>query len=262
MARQDSVTFDRDTDCIGGVSRTQTCRHAWREITTMHGRADYHRPVFAGAGPRRDERRERLAVVIGESGMLGDEHHVGATYFGGGRESNTPVMPVIVTQPIDTAALNAAVRSAIEQQLASLRPLLDSLAAQRVEISQEGDLIARYVVPVHFGFDSAAVRDSDLVVLGQIADIIRRVYPNALVTIEGFADPAGSTQYNLALSRRRANAVRDIMVSRFGLPSQQFRPVGYGEQQVRQVAPGARNQQAGAENNRRVSFTIDATQRF
>ena len=206
--------------------------------------------------------RHNAGASFFEDDPIGDEHHVGATYFWGGRESNTPVMPVIVTQPIDTAALNAAVRSAIEQQLASIRPLLDSLRDQRVEISQEGDLIARYVVPVHFGFDSTAVRDSDLVVLGQIADIIRRVYPNALVTIEGFADPAGSAQYNLDLSRRRANAVRDIMVSRYGLPSQQFRTVGYGEQQVRQVAPGARRAQAGAENNRRVAFTIDATQRF
>lgn len=193
---------------------------------------------------------------------LRDEHHVSATYFWGGERTNQPVVPVVVTQPIDTAALNAAVRDAIERQLASLRPLLDSLRSQRVEISQEGDLIARYVVPVHFGFDSTVVRDSDLVVLGQIADVIKRVYPTALVTIEGFADPAGSVQYNLDLSRRRAQVVRDVMVQRYGLPERQFRVVGYGEQPVRQVTPGARRGDAGAEENRRVTFTIDATQHF
>ena len=193
---------------------------------------------------------------------IGDEHHVAATYFWGGRSTNVPVVPVVVTQPIDTAALNEAVRNAVNAQLAQLRPLLDSLAAQRVEISNEGDLVARYIVPVHFGFDSTAIRDSDMVVLGQIADVIRRVYPTALVTIEGFADPAGSQQYNLQLSRRRAEAVRAVMVQRFGMPERQFKTVGYGEQGARQVNPGARRDDPGAERNRRVTFTIDATQRF
>jgi outer membrane protein OmpA-like peptidoglycan-associated protein len=193
---------------------------------------------------------------------VGDEHHVGATYFFGMASTNVPLVPVIVTQPVDTAAINSAIRSAMEQQLATLRPLLDSLRNSRVEITRESDLIARYVVPVHFGFDSAAVRDSDFAVLGQIADVIRRIYPNALVTIEGFADPAGSPQYNLALSRRRAQAVRDVMTSRFRLPTGQFKTVGYGESSNRQVAPGAQKNADGAESNRRVVFTIDATQHF
>jgi hypothetical protein len=38
--------------------------------------------------------------------------------------------------------------------------------------------------------------------------------------------------------------------------------VGYGEQFERQVAPGQRRGDPGAEQNRRVTFTIDATQRF
>jgi outer membrane protein OmpA-like peptidoglycan-associated protein len=174
-----------------------------------------------------------------------------------------PTVPVIVTQPIDTAAINDAVRSAVARELNNLRPLLDSLRASRVEIQRsEADLVSRYVVPVHFAFDSAVVRDSDLVVLGQIAEVIKRVYPTALVTIEGFADPAGSAQYNLALSRRRADAVRQVMIDRFGLPVGQFRSVGYGEQFVRQVSPGARRDDPGALENRRVTFTIDATRHF
>ena len=197
-----------------------------------------------------------------EDDPIGDEHHVGATYFWGGLRSNVPVVPVVVTQPIDTAAINQAVRDAVNAQLALLRPLLDSLAAQRVEISNEGDLISRYIVPIHFGFDSTAVSDSDMVVLGQIADVIRRVYPQALVTIEGFADPAGTLQYNLDLSRRRAEAVKRIMVDRFGMPERQFKTVGYGEQNVRQVTPGARRDDPDARRNRRVTFTIDATRRF
>lgn len=193
---------------------------------------------------------------------LGDEHHVSATMFWGGGAANVPVAPVIVTSPIDTAAINNAVREAVASELGRLRPLLDSLRNARVEIRNEEALVSRYVVPVHFAFDSAVVRDSDVAVLGEIAEVIRRVYPTALVTIEGFADPAGSREYNLRLSRRRAEAVKRVMVDRFGLPDRQFRTIGYGEQFDRQVQPGARKNDPGAEENRRVTFTIDATKRF
>ena len=193
---------------------------------------------------------------------IGDEHHVGATLFWGGPETNVPVSPVIVTQPIDTAALNQAVRDAVASQLAALRPLLDSLRTHDVEIHSDAEMIARYVVPVHFGFDSSLVRDTDMVVLGQIAEVIKQVYPNALVTIEGFADPAGSADYNLKLSLRRAEAVKAVMADKFGLPARQFKTVGYGKEMQRQVTPGARKDDPGALSNRRVVFTIDATRRY
>lgn len=195
---------------------------------------------------------------------LGDEHHVSATLFFGGPQTNQPVVPVIINQPIDTASINAAVRQAVQRELANLRPLIDSLRQARVEIQRvdTSALIARYIVPVHFAFDSADVREADIAILGQVAEVIRRVYPNALVTIEGFADPAGSRDYNLRLSRRRAEAVKGVMVSRFNLPDRQFRTIGYGEQFERQVAPGARRDDPGALENRRVTFTIDATRHF
>jgi outer membrane protein OmpA-like peptidoglycan-associated protein len=193
---------------------------------------------------------------------IGDEHHVSASYYWGGAQTNLPTVPVIVTQPVDTASINAVVQDAIARNLALLRPLFDSLRSAQVEVRGENTLIAEYIVPVHFAFDSATVSDSDLVVLGQIADVIRKVYPTALVTIQGFADPAGTVPYNLVLSKRRADAVRDMMVGRFGMPSQQFKTVGYGEQPVRQVTPGAKKDEPGARLNRRVSFSIDATQRF
>jgi peptidoglycan-associated lipoprotein len=118
------------------------------------------------------------------------------------------------------------------------------------------------VVPIHFDFDSAVVREVDIATLGQVAEVIRRAYPNALVTIEGFTDPAGNREFNMRLSRRRAEAVKAIMVARYNLPAAQFRTIGYGEQFERQVAPGARGTDPGAEENRRVTFTIDATRHF
>jgi len=207
--------------------------------------------------------RHNAGASFFSSDPIGDEHHVSATFFWGGASTNTPAVPVIVTQPIDTAAINSAIRDAVARELANLRPLLDSLRAARVEIQRDTvDLVSRYVVPIHFDFDSAVVRDTDVVILGQIAEVIKKVYPTALVTIEGFADPAGSQSYNLQLSRRRAIAVKQVMVTRFGLPDAQFKAIGYGEQFARQVSPGARRNDPGALENRRVTFTIDATKHF
>jgi peptidoglycan-associated lipoprotein len=115
---------------------------------------------------------------------------------------------------------------------------------------------------VNFAFNADQIRDEDHAALNKFAQVVQKYYPGSKVTIEGFADPAGSRDYNMRLSRRRAEAVKAVMVSRFNLPSAQFRTIGYGEQFERQVTPGARKGDPGAEENRRVTFTIDATRHF
>jgi peptidoglycan-associated lipoprotein len=77
-----------------------------------------------------------------------------------------------------------------------------------------------------------------------------------LITVEGFADPAGSRSYNRKLGMQRANAVRDFLVSS-GLAADQVRAVSYGEDSNRQVVKGASH--ARGADNRRVSLTVDAT---
>ncbi|PYE83880.1 peptidoglycan-associated lipoprotein Pal [Pseudoroseicyclus aestuarii] len=47
--------------------------------------------------------------------------------------------------------------------------------------------------------------------------------------IEGHADEQGTREYNLALGERRANAVREYLVSR-GVPSARLRTVSYGKE--------------------------------
>lgn len=206
--------------------------------------------------------RKNIGTSLFSYDPVGDDQHVSATLFFGGPQTNQPVVPVIINQPIDTAAINAAVRDAMARELANLRPLLDSLKNARVEVRSDSSMVSRYFVPVHFAFDSAVVREEDIPILSQLGELIRRAYPNALVTIEGFTDPAGSHEYNMRLSQRRAEAVKRIMVDRLNLPERQFRAIGRGEELDRQVTPGARRDQPGAEENRRVVFTIDATKHF
>jgi outer membrane protein OmpA-like peptidoglycan-associated protein len=90
--------------------------------------------------------------------------------------------------------------------------------------------------------------------LDRFASVAAKYYPGSKVTVEGFADPAGSVEYNLNLSRRRANAVRSYVTSR-GLDASLVQAVGYGESRL--VRPEASRYQPGAELNRRVVFVIE-----
>jgi peptidoglycan-associated lipoprotein len=86
------------------------------------------------------------------------------------------------------------------------------------------------------------------------ARAISSSHSDALITVEGFADPSGSTALNKRLGQRRADAVRDYLVTA-GLPTGQVRAVSYGEDKNRQVRPGATGD--AGQDNRRVALVVD-----
>jgi outer membrane protein OmpA-like peptidoglycan-associated protein len=151
-----------------------------------------------------------------------------------------------------------AERIAADERLASdLAALRADLEAMRTEFSAEIEAVAQglqFMLPVHFAFDEAEIRPSDVPALEAFTSIVNRHYTGSLVTVEGFADPAGPVAYNRALSQRRAEAVRDRLVQT-GIQAQ-VRPVGYGEDRL--VVPGAAKDDPGAELNRRVVFVIES----
>lgn len=108
----------------------------------------------------------------------------------------------------------------------------------------------------HFAFNSATLNEQDKPALQDFASTISKYHPNVLITVEGFADPAGSRAYNKKLGMQRAEAVRDFLVSS-GLPADQVRAVSYGEDSNRQVVEGASHDRG--RDNRRVSLTVDSS---
>lgn len=108
----------------------------------------------------------------------------------------------------------------------------------------------------HFAFNSATLEDQDKPALQNFAQTISKYHPNVLITVEGFADPAGSRAYNHRLGMRRADAVRDFLVQS-GINADQVRAVSYGKDANRQVVKGASHDRGA--DNRRVSLTVDST---
>lgn len=139
---------------------------------------------------------------------------------------------------------------ALEQELQAFRK------EYQVSIEKVKGML-RFDVPVHFGFDSSELRESDRPVLDRFASVVKEYYPGALVTVEGFADPAGSQAYNLRLGQQRANAVRDYLTGTGGLSADELKAVSYGEVRNRQVVPGAKGPGDAGVENRRVTLVID-----
>jgi peptidoglycan-associated lipoprotein len=93
--------------------------------------------------------------------------------------------------------------------------------------------------------------------LDRFASVVKDYYPAALVTIEGFTDPAGSRAYNMRLGQRRADAVKEYLATAGGFETVQLKAVSYGESSNRQVVPGARGPGDLGVENRRVALVID-----
>jgi peptidoglycan-associated lipoprotein len=81
---------------------------------------------------------------------------------------------------------------------------------------------------VHFALNEYNVEDSDKAVLGRQAAWLAK-YPAVKVTVEGHADERGTREYNLALGARRANAVKEYLVSQ-GVSTGRVETVSYGKE--------------------------------
>jgi peptidoglycan-associated lipoprotein len=72
------------------------------------------------------------------------------------------------------------------------------------------------------------------------------------VVIEGHCDERNTSEYNMALGDRRANSIKQYLIS-LGIPASRLRTISYGEE--RPVDPG-HNEEAWAKN-RRGEFVLE-----
>lgn len=154
-------------------------------------------------------------------------------------------------------AADSAQQVELAAQRAELVALRTDLTGLRTEFGAKIAEVAdgvRFALPVHFAYDDATVRRADVPALERFATVVQKHFPGAKLTVEGFADPAGTASYNLALSQRRANAVRDFIGGR-GVDASLVNAVGYGK--TRLVNRGAERDMPGAQLNRRVVFVIE-----
>lgn len=79
-----------------------------------------------------------------------------------------------------------------------------------------------------YRFDESVLNDSAKQSLSEIAEVLL-VNPKQLLKVEGHTCEMGSREYNIALGWRRANAVKDFLVSQ-GVLTSQIEVVSYGQE--------------------------------
>lgn len=104
---------------------------------------------------------------------------------------------------------------------------------------------------IYFDYDKATIKDVSYPLLDEIATVIKQYPTLRKIRIEGHTDSDGSDLYNLELSQRRAQAVRQALIDR-GVEPDRLLAVGFGEQQP--IVPNDTEEHKA--QNRRVEFII------
>jgi peptidoglycan-associated lipoprotein len=92
----------------------------------------------------------------------------------------------------------------------------------------DDDLWRAGVQDAYFDYDKADIRPDARAALSKTADFLKS-NPRFKATIEGHCDERGSTEYNLALGVRRANAVKEYIVS-LGVSADRVSTVSFGKE--------------------------------
>ncbi|MFV8820074.1 OmpA family protein [Haliea sp. E17] len=112
--------------------------------------------------------------------------------------------------------------------------------------------VASIKMMVNFAFDSDVVQEQYFNDISELAAFLKR-FDQVDVDIEGHTDSTGPDNYNMTLSQRRANAVVDVLVNKYGIDRSRLEPKGYGETQP--VADNGTKE--GRAENRRVMATLE-----
>ena len=105
------------------------------------------------------------------------------------------------------------------------------------------------VFDIFFSFNSDEIRKESEPRLNDIAAVLKG-HPDWKLKVEGHTDSLAADDYNLKLSQRRAAAVKNAMVSRYGIDAARLATEGLGE-----TKPRASNDTlAGRARNRRVEL--------
>ena len=133
----------------------------------------------------------------------------------------------------------------------ALAPLYYTTAATSVETLSEKKIAGMKVGSIYFDYDKFELKPQEKEELNQLGKFLQ-ANPKAFVALQGFTDNRGTPEYNMKLSRERAEAVADYLVKNFKLDSGRVAAMWYGEGN-----PVASNDTVeGRAKNRRVEVAV------
>ena len=157
-------------------------------------------------------------------------------------EQPAPVTTTPTTTAPDTAATNRAAREAAQREAEARE------AAARAEAARAAAATLNEMV--FFEYDQADIRNDMQDVLDRKAALLR-ANPNVTLRIDGHADERGTVEYNLALSLRRANSVREYLTGA-GIDMARLEVAGFGEERPLDSSAA----ESAYARNRRAEFQV------
>jgi outer membrane protein OmpA-like peptidoglycan-associated protein len=149
----------------------------------------------------------------------------------------------------DQLAQEKVAREAAEKKAAQAMADLQKIAAVKQE---SRGMVITLSGSVLFASNESTLLPAAMIKLNEVADALIKGNPDSNITVEGHTDSQGQRQYNLDLGKKRADAVRDQLVSR-GVAADRIKAVGVGPDR-----PVADNKTAeGRANNRRVEIIVE-----
>ena len=131
---------------------------------------------------------------------------------------------------LDVAALR-------QQALERIKARADAAPLKRPPVAAQLLNLPQFSIDVQFDADSPIIRPDSYRTLGRIADALQD--PALLAygfLVVGHTESTGKRENNLTLSQRRADSVRDVLITTFKVSSKRLQAVGLGEEQLRDAA--------------------------
>jgi outer membrane protein OmpA-like peptidoglycan-associated protein len=166
-----------------------------------------------------------------------------------GKAAGSTVAGVLIGAAVGGAA-GGIIGNYMDKQAAEIQR---DIAGASVERIGEGIKIT-FDSNVMFDVDQSRVKDGFKAELTELAAILNK-YEDTNILLQGHTDATGPEEYNLALSRRRAQAVADYL-SLQAVDSARFTIEGYGES----MPVASNDTPEGRRQNRRVEVAIWANE--
>lgn len=210
----------------------------------------YYPQEILGGGAGKDNGNDALTAMLSLRFKLGGDHarNMSMTDF---YPAPAPVVMQTENKYDDSQILNRL--DNIDRQNQDIQNRLSKLeqAVKDLESKPTGSSATVSFQNIQFKFDSSELTEESYPTLAQIASILKDNPTWSTLKVKGHTDSTGPESYNKILSERRAQAVKDYLVSQ-GVSASVVSTEGYGEGQ-----PIATNDTAeGRKANRRVEFEV------
>ncbi len=207
-----------------------------------------------GAGVKRDLGDNwQLRTDLRNYNSLDDEYNELALTFGVGYRFGAAAAPVAAPAPEPVKEIDSDGDGVFD----SKDQCADTPKTHKVDaVGCSLKLTETVEIELNITFDSAkaVIKPEFEGEVAKLAEFMSQ-YADTVVTVEGHTDSQGADAYNQKLSQSRADAVKAMLSSKYGVSADRVKAVGYGE-----AKPIADNASAnGREQNRRVVGEVSST---